>query len=214
MADPVLSVRDLTIRFAGETGPAAVVNGVTFDVLENEVFALVGESGAGKTLTGLAMLALLPGLSGEYLRRAFLAWTIAECHPSATICFGTVLSKTATRIGAHAYVGPYCSLGSVTIERDALVATGVHILSGGRMHGTADPTRPIRDQPGEFVHVTMGAGCWIGAGAVVMADVGRDSIVGAGSVVTKPTPEAVVAAGVPARVVQSRVQESTGEPGA
>ena len=102
----------------------------------------------------------------------------------------------------------------MTIKRDALVATGVHILSGGRMHGTADPTRPIREQSGEFVHVTMEAGCWIGAGAVVMADVGRDSVVGAGAVVTKPIPEKVVAAGVPAKVIRARTPDLTGEPGA
>src|SRR5262245_629215 len=56
------------------------------------------------------LLALLPGLTGQYIRRAFLAWTIAECHPLATICFGTILSKAATRIGANVYIGPYCSL--------------------------------------------------------------------------------------------------------
>jgi len=150
------------------------------------------------------LLAMLPGLCGEYVRRAFLAWMIAECHTSATICFGTILSKTATRIGENAYVGPYCSLGSVTIERDALIATGVHILSGGRIHGTADPTRPIREQEGDFIHITIGAGCWIGAGAVIMADVGRDSIVGAGAVVTRPIPAAVMAAGVPAKVIRPR----------
>jgi acetyltransferase-like isoleucine patch superfamily enzyme len=150
------------------------------------------------------LLALFPGLCGQYIRRAFLAWTIAECHPSATICFGTILSKTATRIGENAYIGPYCSLGAVTIERDVLIATGVHILSGGRIHGTDNPLRPIREQEGKLVHVTMGAGCWIGAGAVVMADVGRDSIVGAGAVVTKPVPEKVVAAGVPMKVIRPR----------
>ena len=144
------------------------------------------------------LLALFPGLCGQYVRRAFLAWTIAECHPSATICFGTILSKTATRIGENAYIGPYCSLGSVTIEHDVLIATGVHVLSGGRIHGTDDATRPIREQEGEFVHVTMGAGCWIGAGAVV----------------TKPVLEAVVAAGVPARVIRRRAVKSEGEPGA
>jgi acetyltransferase-like isoleucine patch superfamily enzyme len=154
------------------------------------------------------LLALFPGLCGEYIRRAFLAWTIVECHRSATICFGTILSKTATRIGANAYVGPYCSLGSVTIERDALIATGVHILSGGRIHGTDDPLRPIREQEGKLVHITLGAGCWIGAGAVLMADVGRDSIVGAGAVVTKTVPEGAVAAGVPARVLRQRSTSS------
>jgi virginiamycin A acetyltransferase len=150
------------------------------------------------------LLALFPGLCGDYIRRAFLAWTIRECDPTATISFGTILSKTATRIGPNAYIGPYCSLGSVTIERDVLIATGVHILSGARMHGTEDVGRPIRDQPGEFTHLTIGAGSWVGAGAVVMADVGRDSVIGAGAVVAKSVPDAVIAAGVPARVIRSR----------
>ena len=37
-----------------------------------------------------------------------------------------------------------------------------------------------------------------------MADVGRDTIVGAGAVVTKPLPDRVIAAGVPARVLRGR----------
>ena len=170
--------------------------------------------GKDRALEGSSqLLSLLPGLSGQYVRRAFLAWTIAECHPSASIGFGTILSKTATQIGENVYIGPYCSLGSVSIERDALIATGVHILSGGRMHGTDALSRPIREQSGAFVHVTMGAACWIGAGAVVMADVGRDSIVGAGAVVTRAIPQAVIAAGVPARVIRSRADGgTTGEP--
>ncbi|HKB03850.1 MAG TPA: acyltransferase [Gemmataceae bacterium] len=159
------------------------------------------------------LLAIFPGLCGEYVRRAFLAWTIRECDPTATISFGTILSKRATRIGPNAYVGPYCSLGSVTIERDVLIATGVHILSGARMHGTEDLGRPIREQAGEFTHVTIGAGSWVGAGAVVMADVGRDVIVGAGAVVTRPIADAVIAAGVPARVIRSRAEDKAMERG-
>ncbi|MSR52621.1 MAG: acyltransferase [Gemmataceae bacterium] len=151
------------------------------------------------------LLAIVPGISGQYLRQALLAWTIQECHPTASIGFGTIFSKTAARIGESVYIGSYCSFGSVTIERDALIATGVHVLSGSKMHGIGDPTRPIREQPGEFVHVTLGAGCWIGAGAIVMADVGRDSVIGAGAVVTKSIPEQVIAAGVPAKVVRERI---------
>jgi virginiamycin A acetyltransferase len=52
--------------------------------------------------------------------------------------------------------------------------------------------------------VRIGSGTWVGAGAVIMADVGRGSIVGAGAVVTKPVPDRVLAAGVPARVIRSR----------
>ncbi len=68
------------------------------------------------------------------------------------------------------------------------------------------PTRrqPIRDQPGPLRLVRIGAGSWIGSNAVVLADVGRDTIVGAGAVVTRPLPDRVIAAGVPARIVRRR----------
>jgi acetyltransferase-like isoleucine patch superfamily enzyme len=48
-------------------------------------------------------------------------------------------------------------------------------------------------------------GTLIGSGAIVMANVGHNSVVGAGSVVTKPLPDNVVAAGVPARVIRQRL---------
>jgi acetyltransferase-like isoleucine patch superfamily enzyme len=51
--------------------------------------------------------------------------------------------------------------------------------------------------------VKIGRGSWIGSAAIVMADVGEQSIIGAGSVVTQPVPSRVLAAGVPARVIRS-----------
>ncbi|GGO22720.1 ABC transporter permease [Microbispora rosea subsp. aerata] len=60
MTGALLSVRDLSVEFG--RGPAAerVVDEVTFDVRRGETFALVGESGAGKSLTASAILGLLP----------------------------------------------------------------------------------------------------------------------------------------------------------
>jgi acetyltransferase-like isoleucine patch superfamily enzyme len=52
--------------------------------------------------------------------------------------------------------------------------------------------------------VRIGAGSWIGSASVVMADIGQESIIGAGTVVTKPIPEYSFAAGVPARVIRDR----------
>jgi acetyltransferase-like isoleucine patch superfamily enzyme len=80
----------------------------------------------------------------------------------------------------------------------------VHVTSGRHTHGTAETSTPIREQEGERTLVRIGEGAWIGSAAVVMADVGRHSVVGAGSVVTKPIPDGVVAAGVPARVIRQR----------
>jgi virginiamycin A acetyltransferase len=150
------------------------------------------------------MLSLLPGLAGQYLRRAFLAWTLAECHPTAVICFGVLLSKAGARIGPNVYIGPRCHIGLAHIERDALLAAGVHVTSGARTHGIDDPSRPIREQTGVTSAVCIGAGAWIGSSAVIMADVGSGSVIGAGAVVTRPLPSLVVAAGVPAKIVHSR----------
>ncbi|OYN99330.1 peptide/nickel transport system ATP-binding protein [Propionibacteriaceae bacterium ES.041] len=58
MSADVLRVRDLRIRF-GDSDTAAV-DGVSFDLARGEVLAMVGESGSGKTITGQAILGLLP----------------------------------------------------------------------------------------------------------------------------------------------------------
>jgi virginiamycin A acetyltransferase len=161
--------------------------------------------GRDRALAGSTQaLALVPGVFGQYLRRAFLARALVRCHPSATIEFGTIFSKAGAIIDEHVYVGPRCHLGLVHLERDVLLAAGVHVPSGARTHGTDDATVPIREQEGAVTLVRIGAGAWVGSAAVVMADVGANSIIGAGSVVTAPVPASVTAAGVPARVLRSR----------
>lgn len=149
-------------------------------------------------------LAWLPGISGEYLRNAFLRSAIAECHPSATVCFGTIFSRAGARIGENVYIGAGCTIGLVQIDRDVLIGSGVHLPSGADTHGIADLSVPIREQPGAERVVRIAQGAWIGNGAVVMADVGHDSVVGAGSVVTRPLAPLVIAGGIPARVIKLR----------
>jgi acetyltransferase-like isoleucine patch superfamily enzyme len=149
-------------------------------------------------------LSLVPGLIGQYLRNAFLRQVLDGCHSSAVIGFGTIFSCVKARVDRNAYVGPNCNLGWVHIEHDVLLAAGVHSPSGPLMHGIQRLDVPIRDQPGQPRCVRIGAGSWIGNHAIVMQNVGRDTIVGAGSVVTKELPDRVVAAGVPARILRPR----------
>jgi acetyltransferase-like isoleucine patch superfamily enzyme len=149
-------------------------------------------------------LSLIPGMVGQVFRRAFLMQVLDHCHPDATIEFGTLFSQAGAHLEENVYIGPRCHIGLAHLERDVLVAAGVHIPSGGLTHGTSDLTKPIQDQPRIWQKVRIGAGSWIGSGAVVMADVGRDCVIGAGAVVTKPIPDRVIAAGVPARVIRSR----------
>jgi acetyltransferase-like isoleucine patch superfamily enzyme len=161
--------------------------------------------GPNRALEGSTQaLSLVPGVMGQYIRRAFLGRCLAECHASVTVAFGTAFSQAGARLERNAYIGPGCHLGLVHVEADVLIGAGVHIPSGGATHGIASVDVPIREQPGEPQMVRIGRGSWIGSAAVVLADVGRDTVVGAGAVVTKPLPDRVVAAGVPARVVRSR----------
>jgi virginiamycin A acetyltransferase len=150
------------------------------------------------------LLSLVPGITGQYLRRAVLQRVLARCSSSAMVEFGTLFSQSGTVIDENVYVGPRCQLGLVHLERDVLIAANVQIPSGGKTHYFDDPARPIREQGGERRMVTIGAGAWVGTGAIVLADVGRGTVVAAGSVVTKPLPDGVIAAGVPARVLRSR----------
>jgi len=162
--------------------------------------------GSDRALLGSTeALGLIPGLIGQYLRAAFLRRVLVHCSPSAAIEFGTVFSNVGTRIDDNVYIGPMCHIGLAHLEHDVLIGAAVHIPSGPETHGIDDLATPIREQPGRVQLVTIGAGSWIGSGAIVMADVGPNTVIGAGSVVTRPLEGAVVAAGAPAKVVRSRL---------
>ncbi|MCT8971586.1 ABC transporter ATP-binding protein [Microbaculum marinisediminis] len=66
MTQPLLQVRDLIVEFPTRRGTLTAVNKVSFDIAPGEVLGVVGESGAGKSLTGTAVINLLepPGRIG------------------------------------------------------------------------------------------------------------------------------------------------------
>ncbi|TXN82066.1 ABC transporter ATP-binding protein [Methylobacterium sp. WL8] len=71
MTEPVLSVRDLRVEFATRRGVLKAIDGVSFDIARGEILGVVGESGAGKSVTGAAVIGLIdpPGrIAGGEIR--------------------------------------------------------------------------------------------------------------------------------------------------
>ena len=61
MTAPLLRIRDLTVEFPTRKGVLTALDAVSFDINAGEVLGVVGESGAGKSMTGAAIIGLLPG---------------------------------------------------------------------------------------------------------------------------------------------------------
>ena len=56
---PLLSVKNLTVQFPARGALLTAVDNVSFDLARGEVLGLVGESGAGKSMTGAAIIGLI-----------------------------------------------------------------------------------------------------------------------------------------------------------
>ena len=144
--------------------------------------------------------AILKELLGSIGEGAFLQGPITfhyGCH--TTIGKGTFINFNLTvQDDGPVTIGEYCDFGP-----NVTIVTPQHPL-------LASERKLMLDQngvPGHLVYaepVTIGNGCWIGAGATICPGVtiGDGCVIGAGSVVTKDIPAGSIAVGVPARVLR------------
>lgn len=151
--------------------------------------------------------ALLPGRSGELLRAAFYRLSLKDSSQNIVIGFLTTLSSVDAKLGNHVSTGVCCNIGKVEIGDDSLVSAYSFIASGRKQHRFSDWRTPIRMQGGERSLVRIGRDCWIGAGAIVLADIGEGSVVAAGSVVMEPVPPYSIVSGNPAKIIRSRITQ-------
>ncbi len=158
-----------------------------------------------QTLAGHSqLLSLIPGKTGVYLRAAFYRLTLNKSDASAYIGFGALLSQVDTSIASGVYIGPQCNIGRCSIAGDTLLGSGVHVMSGKNQHAFDDISKPIREQGGTFQKVQIGKNCWIGNGAMIMANIGDNCIIAAGSVVINDIPEKSIVGGNPAKIIKTR----------
>jgi oligopeptide/dipeptide ABC transporter ATP-binding protein len=178
--DLVLDVRDLVVEFTSEDGVLRAVDGVSFSVGRGEIVGLVGESGAGKTLTAEAILGLIrrpPGrVSGEVSFRGRNLLALDE----------TALARIRGREIAMIFQNPAASLNPVFRVGDQLVeAMALHLGDGRgtlrrRAHelltrvGIPSAATRARDYPHQFsggmaqrVMIGMGVAC---SPALLIAD--------------------------------------------
>lgn len=110
-------------------------------------------------------------------------------------------------LGHNCSVNPFCvlyGLGGLRIGNDVRIATHTVIVPAN--HTFTDLEVPICNQPETKKGVVIEDDVWIGAGCRILDGVriGRGSVIGAGSVVTRSIPPLSVAVGSPARVIRRR----------
>lgn len=158
-------------------------------------------------------LATMPGYVGLYTRFAFYRRELESVGDDAYIGFMSVFSKPQASVGRQAYIGRFCSVGWAIIGQNVMLADGVQILSGRHQHGgpESDQDVPLQAQQQHFEPVRIGDGAWLGAGSIIMADVGAHAVVGAGAVVVKPVAAHTVVGGVPAKLLSQKGSNTPAE---
>lgn len=131
------------------------------------------------------------------MRELFGRETKAWIEPPFYCCYGTNIT-----LGEHTYINMNCSFiddGKITVGARVLFGPGVAIATVGH---------PIKPTMRGYMYtdpVTIGNDCWIGANVTICPGVtiGDNTVIGAGSVVTRDVPANVVAAGNPCRVIRA-----------
>lgn len=142
-------------------------------------------------------------LSNEDFRIIWKEITGNELETNTTISIPFQINiGTATVIGKNVFINSDCTfldLGGITIEEDVLIGPKVSLLTEGH------PIEPEKRKALFAKPILIKKNAWIGAGAIILPGVtiGENSIVAAGSVVSKDVPKNVVVGGIPARILKN-----------
>lgn len=150
------------------------------------------------------LFALMPGIPGSFCRAAFYKLTLQDCSIDFAIAFGSFFSRRRAVVGRYVSIGSYCIIGQARIGTRTQIASHVEI-PGARQHSRDSHGLLSDSSTAPDTYVVIGEDCWIGASAIILANVGSQSTIGAGSVVVKDIPSGVVAVGAPAKPIKPSV---------
>ena len=164
-----------------------------------------------------------PELSRAKLRRKELLYDFNHARPSQAGEMLALLGQLLGAVGEGCWIEPplyvnwgrritlgdhvYANTGLTVID-DTFVTIGSHVMLGPRVtiSAASHPVDPeLRRQAYQYdLPVVLEENVWVGAGATILPGVtiGKNSVIGAGSVVDRDIPPDVVAAGVPCRVLR------------
>ena len=125
------------------------------------------------------------------------AWLAANPLTGEAVCRLNI--DSGVYIGNFVHI--YCT-GQITICEKVLISDKVYIADN--LHAYEEIELAIIDQPiKQLKPVSIGEGSWIGEGvSIIGANVGKHSIIGANSVVTKDIPDYCIAVGAPAKIIK------------
>lgn len=159
--------------------------------------ACLGSIGSGSKLIN-------PTLSGG--KRIFIGSKVYINDKGWLACLPlTGNNNCSLTIGDGTYIGRFCHIyttSKIKIGQKVLMADKVYIADN--LHQFENVNLPVIDQPiKQTAEVTIGDGAWLGENVCVIgASVGKQSVVGANSVVMKDIPDYCVAVGSPAKIIK------------
>jgi peptide/nickel transport system ATP-binding protein len=154
--DSLFNVSGLDVSVSGEGGLAKVVSDLAFTIARGETFALVGESGCGKSMTALALLRLLPDAARITAGRIDLSGTDLNGLPESAMRgvrgseIGIIFQEPATSLNPIMRVGDQImeTLRAHTSLRGR--AARDRAIGWLRRVGIAEPETRINDYPFQF----------------------------------------------------------------
>ena len=147
------------------------------------------------------LLSTVPTLAGGFLRSAYYWSSCTRVSPDAYLHLGSMIAHRDVTIGKGTVIGVHSLIGYADIGDNVLCGAFVSVISGKYQHG-----RPEERSGGDvvtevFTRIMIGSDSWIGQGAILLANVGRQCTVGAGSIVYNEVQEGSTVLGNPARRV-------------
>jgi glycosyltransferase involved in cell wall biosynthesis/acetyltransferase-like isoleucine patch superfamily enzyme len=157
------------------------------------------------------LLSAIPTIVGEYLRLGYY-WAVCKgVSPDASLTYGAMIAHRDTIIRRGAAIGSFTIIGYADIGENVQIASRVSIISGKYQHGLPQDRAAGGVPVAHFDKIHIGKNSWIGQHAIIMANIGENCTIGAGSVVYKDVPSNSTFIGNPARKVSIDYPEGSGK---